>query len=59
MFEELFDGSSGDWNTTPVTFGLKEGSTPYHGRAFPVPQVYNDTVRKKGIRHCELGVLKW
>ena len=30
-FEELFDGTLGDWNAEPVYFQLKEGSTPYHG----------------------------
>ena len=28
-FEELFDGTLGDWNTEPVSFELKEGSKPY------------------------------
>ena len=32
-FEELFDGTLGDWNTKPVFFELKEGAKPYHGRA--------------------------
>jgi hypothetical protein len=26
-FEELFDGTLGDWNTTPVSFEIKEGTT--------------------------------
>ena len=33
-FEDLFDGTLGDWNTEPVSFELKEGATPYHGRAY-------------------------
>ena len=33
-FEDLFDETLGDWNTEPVSFELKEGSKPYHGRAF-------------------------
>ena len=39
-FEPLFDGNLGAWKTTPVTFQLKEGVKPYHGRAFPIPVVY-------------------
>ncbi len=35
-FESLFDGTLGDWKTKPVFFQLKEGASPYHGRAFPV-----------------------
>jgi hypothetical protein len=37
-FEDLFDGTLGDWKTEPVSFELKEGSKPYHGRAYPIPQ---------------------
>ena len=38
-FEELFDGTLGDWNTEPVSFELKEDTKPYHSRLFPVPKV--------------------
>ena len=31
-FELLFDGMLGDWNLLPVSFELKEGMRPYHGR---------------------------
>ena len=58
-FEDLFDGTLGDWNTKPVSFDLKEGSKPYHDRAFPIPQVHKDTVMKEIKRFCELGVLEW
>ncbi len=37
-YESLFDGTLGDWKTKPVSFQLKEGVSPYHGRAFPVPK---------------------
>ncbi len=46
-YEELFDGTLGDWNTTPVSFELKEGTKPYHGKAFPIPKIHYDTVRKE------------
>jgi hypothetical protein len=42
-FEPLFDGTLGAWKTTPVSFQLKEGATPYHGRAFPIPRVHKVT----------------
>eukprot|EP00804_Cyclotella_cryptica_P026366 CCRYP_007685-RA/>CCRYP_007685-RA protein AED:0.46 eAED:0.46 QI:0/-1/0/1/-1/1/1/0/85 len=32
-FEELFDGTLGDWNTEPMSLELKEGTKPYHGKA--------------------------
>ena len=58
-FESLFDGTLGDWKTTPVSFELKEGAKPFHARrAFPVPKVYYETLRKEVDRLCEIGVLK-
>ena len=40
QFEELFDGTLGDWRTEPVSFELKPGATPFRGRAFPVPKLH-------------------
>jgi hypothetical protein len=37
-FEELFDGTLGDWDCNPVSLQLKEGVQPYHGRPFPIPK---------------------
>jgi hypothetical protein len=31
-------GTLGDWKTKLVSFQLREGVSPYHGRAFPVPK---------------------
>jgi len=58
-FEPLFDGTLGAWKTTPVSFELKEGARPFHGRAFPIPKVYKETIMKEIKRLCELGVLEW
>ncbi len=38
--ELLYDGTLGDWKTKPVSFQLKEGVSPYHGQAFPVPKIH-------------------
>ncbi len=57
-YELLFDGTSGDWKTKPVSFQLKEGVSPYHGRAFPVPKIHKDTIKKEVERLCKLGVLE-
>ena len=38
-YEPLFDGTLGAWKTTPISFELKEGAKPYHGREFPIPKV--------------------
>jgi hypothetical protein len=45
-YESLFDGTLGDWKTKLVSFQLKEGASPYHGLAFPVPMIHKDTLIK-------------
>jgi hypothetical protein len=57
-YESLFDGTLGDWKTKPVSFQLKEGLSPYHGQAFPVPKVHKETIKKEVERLCQLGVLE-
>jgi hypothetical protein len=57
-YELLFDGTLGDWKTKPVSFQLKEGVSPYHGRAFPVLKVHKETIIKEVERLCKLGVLE-
>jgi hypothetical protein len=46
-YELLFDGILGDWKTKPVSFQLKEGVSPYHSQAFPVPKIHNKPLSKK------------
>ena len=58
-FEELFDGTLGDWRTEPVSFELKEGAKPYHGRPYPVPKIRKETTIKELNRLCELGVMEF
>ncbi len=57
-YELLFDGTLGDWKTKPLSFQLKEGASPYQGRAFPVPKIYKDTLIKEVDRLVKLGVLE-
>jgi hypothetical protein len=57
-YESLFDGTLGDWKTKPVSFQLKEGASPYHGQAFPVPKIHKDIIFKEVERLCKLGVLE-
>ena len=49
----------GDWNTEPVSFDLRKDAKQYHGRAYPVPHVHKETLKKELNRLCELGVLEW
>ena len=44
-FEPLFDGSLGDWDTTPVSLKLKEGATPFKGRPFPILQIHLEVLK--------------
>jgi hypothetical protein len=45
-YELLFDGTLCDWKTEPVSFQLKEGVSPYHGQAFPVPKIHTENLIK-------------
>jgi hypothetical protein len=53
-YESLFDGNLGDWKTKPVSFQSKEGVSPHHGKAFPVPIIHKDTLIKEVERLCKL-----
>jgi hypothetical protein len=57
-YELLFDGTLGDWKTKPVSFQLKEGASPDHGGAFPVPKIHKDTLIKEVDSLVKLGVLE-
>ncbi len=57
-YKSLFDGTLGDWKTKPVSFQLKEGVSPYHGQAFPVPKIYKDTIKKEVERLCKRGGIR-
>ena len=57
-YESLFDSTLGDWKTKLVSFQLKEGVSPYHGQAFPVPKIYKETLIKEVDRLVKLGVLE-
>jgi hypothetical protein len=58
IFELLFDGMLGDWNLPPVSFKLKEGMKPYHGRPKPYPILHKHkaVLMKKIKRLCNTGV---
>jgi hypothetical protein len=56
--EDLFDGTLGKWTHDDYHLELKEGAKPHHARAFPVPRVHYDTLKKEVERLCAVGVLK-
>ena len=56
--ELLFDGTLGKWRGKPYHIDLKEGATPYHGKPYPVPKAYEETLKKELKRLVNIGVLK-
>ncbi len=58
-FELLFEGTLGDWNLPPVSFKLKEGMKPYHGRPYSIPHKCKAVLMKEIKRLCNIGVLVW
>ena len=57
-YEELFDGTLGDFDTDPVSLELKKDASAYHGRPYPIPHSQLKVFKKEVERLCELGVLK-
>ena len=57
-YEDLFDGTLGEWKTPPVEFELKEGEVPHSQRHYPVPHLYKETFHKELLRLVEIGVLE-
>lgn len=57
-YEDMFQGDLGKWVGDEVHFDLKPGSKPFNGRAYPVPKVHGETIRKEVRRLCEIGVLE-
>jgi hypothetical protein len=58
-FKSLFDGTLGDWKLPPVSFELKEGMKPYHGRPYPILHKHEAVSMKEIKRLCNIGVLEW
>jgi hypothetical protein len=58
-FNSLFDGALGDWKLPPVSFELKKGMNPYHGRPYPIQHKHKAVLVKEIKRLCNIGVLEW
>ncbi len=58
-FEQLVDGTLGEWTLPPVSIQLKEGVNPFHGRAYPIPKVHKATLMKEIDQLVSIGVMKW
>ncbi len=58
QYEELFDGTLGNWQTKPVSFKLNPVTPPFSDKAYPIPQVHLKTLKKEVERLCDLGILE-
>ena len=58
-FRQLFDGTLGDWKTSPVRLEIGQNYSPYVGRAYLIPKFHQDVFRQEVDRLEGLGVLKW
>ena len=57
-YEDLFDGTLGTWNDDTYDIELRKDATPYHAKAYPIPQAYLNTLKDEVKRLCKVGVLK-
>ena len=53
--ESMFEGKLGTWDKEFVNFELKPGAKPFRGRAFPVPRIHRDTIKKELKRLIDIG----
>ncbi len=58
-FELLSDGTLSNWKLPPVSFELKEGMKPYHGRPYPILHKHKAVHVKEIKQLCNIGVLEW
>ena len=58
-FEQLFDGTLGEWNLPPVSVQLKEGVKPFHGRSYPISKFHKAAFMKEIDWLVSIGVMKW
>ncbi len=58
-FEQLFDGTLGDWTPPPVSIQLQKRAKPFHGRPYPIPKVHKATLMKEIDQLVLIGVMKW
>ena len=58
QYEDLFDGTLGDFQIEPVHLEPKEGTKSKYHKSFLVPKVNKETFKKKLERLRKIGVLK-
>ena len=57
QFEDLFDGTLGEFHTNLVHLDLKVGAVPKYHKTFPVAKIHEVTLKKELERLCKSSVL--
>src|SRR5210317_31283 len=57
-YQNLFDGSLGEWQTQPIKIELKLEAKPYRARPYPVSQSQEQKLKDEVERLCKWGILK-
>ena len=58
QYEDLFDGTLGKWKMGACEIELQPEATPYHAKAYPIPNIHTATLKMEVECLCEAGVLK-
>ena len=56
-FEDLFDGTLGDWDIEPVNLEINPGSKPFNSKYYPWIKINKEIFCKELIFLVETGVL--
>ena len=56
-FEDLFNGTLGDWDTDTINLELNSDSKPFNLKYYLVPRINKEPFRKELKRLSEIGVL--
>ena len=57
-YKSLFDRTLGEWDTHPVSLEIKPWERPFYGKAYSIPHVHEQTLKKEVQRLIEIGVLE-
>ena len=56
-YEPIFAGKVGKWKGKPIDIILKDGTKPYHAKAYRVPQAYLKVFKDEIDRLVQIGIL--
>ena len=57
-YEDMFDGTLGNYNGSDYKIELNDGVRPYHAKPFPIPRIHEETLKKEVNRLVKINVLK-